>query len=164
MQERRRMRRFVLKLPCLICVMEPGLSDANDVLRMQTRNISTDGAYLSTESPLPEGTRMNIEMIVRRSLEAGDELAGSCISLRAMVVRTNERGMAVKFDEQYQISRITTLIAHNRAKARWMEMLTQNLGNVAASSQKLRSSAGTGVLQRTMLSAMDDGSKVMPVY
>jgi hypothetical protein len=93
---------------------------------MRTCNISSAGAYLATRSPLPEGTRMTIEMIVRHTAKTGDEPVGSCISLRGMVVRVNESGMAVEFDEQYQISRITKLIDQSRKKTRWMEMLTKN--------------------------------------
>jgi hypothetical protein len=124
MQERRSARRFDLKLPCLICVAED--ESAEEILRLETLNISTDGAYFATRTPLPNATRMSIEVVVQRPDEADDCRDGSCISLYGQVVRANDAGMAIRFDQQYQINRITRLIARSRVKTSWMEMLAGN--------------------------------------
>lgn len=121
MQERRREQRFDLKLPCLVTVLESGLN--KDLLQIETSNISYSGAYLCTSSPLPAGTCITIEVLVRLDKSETCAHPGSCINLNGQVLRSDAEGMAVKFDGRYQISSIERLVAANDTKARWLEMV-----------------------------------------
>ena len=160
MHERRSARRFDLKLPCLICVAEE--ESAEEILRVETLNISTDGAYCATRTPLPNGTRMSIEVVVQRPDEADDCRDGSCISLYGQVVRANEAGMAIRFDQQYQINRITRLIARSREKTSWMEMLAGKGRPDAVSSGRLSKPACARPMQDTAPVSMAGHTQLLP--
>jgi hypothetical protein len=115
------MRRFDLKMPCLICIVEPELPE--DVFRMETRNISSDGAYIAGTT-FPPATRITMEVLVRRLTETENGHADSCISVRGEVIRCDAGGMALHFDGQYQIARIAKMMAHGQAKLQWLTSLT----------------------------------------
>lgn len=160
MHERRCSRRFDLKLPCLICVAED--DHPEEILRTETLNISTDGAYFATGTPLPPDTPMSIEVMVQRSAEGQECQDGSCISLNGRVVRSNAAGMAVRFDQQYQITRITRLIAQSRAKASWMEMLTGNGNPTTSASRQMPAPKADRIMKEAALRSPVGRSQLMP--
>ena len=160
MNERRCSRRFDLKLPCLICVAED--EHPEEILRTETLNISTDGAYFATGKPLPPDTRMSIEVIVQRSAEEIDCHNGSCISLHGRVVRSNTAGIAVRFDQQYQITRITRLIAQSRAKSSWMEMLTIKGRSTAIASRHASTTSASDAMAQAISRTMAGSSGLVP--
>ncbi len=123
MEEKRTMRRFSLRLPCLICVLDNCVGEA--VYPTETDNICSGGAFLRTETPMPPGTRLSIELLVRRGAEAQPARAESCVCLTAEVVRSDPAGMAVRFDGPYQIVSIAKLMQFGRARSQWMETLAQ---------------------------------------
>jgi hypothetical protein len=129
MDERRTMRRFSLRLPCLICVLDNCVEEA--VYQMETDNISTGGAYLRTAVPMPPETRLNLELLVRRGGEAQQSCPESCVCLSGQVMRSDPTGMAVRFDGSYQIVGIAKLIQFSRARSQWMEALAQCFGKTA---------------------------------
>ena len=47
-------------------------------------------------------------------------MAGTCISLRAKVVRNDAGGMALAFHEAYQIMKIETIMGMGEVRARWI--------------------------------------------
>jgi hypothetical protein len=129
MDERRTMRRFSLRLPCLICVLDNCVEEA--VYQTETDNISTGGAYLRTAVPMPPETRLNLELLVRRGGEAQQSCPESCVCLSGQVMRSDPTGMAVRFDGSYQIVGIAKLIQFSRARSQWMEALAQCIGKPA---------------------------------
>jgi hypothetical protein len=123
MEDRRTMRRFSLRLPCLICVLDDCVGEA--VYPTETENICSGGAFLRTGNPLSPGTRLTIELLVQRGNEAPQARAESCVCLTGEVVRCGPQGMAVRFDAQYQIVRIAKLLRFSQARTQWMETLTR---------------------------------------
>lgn len=160
MNERRCSRRFDLKLPCLICVAED--EHPEEILRTETLNISTDGAYFAIGKPLPHDTRMSIELMVQRSAEGSDCHDGSCISLHGRVVRSNAAGIAVRFDQQYQITRITRLIAQSRAKTSWMEMLTAKGRPATFRERQVSVHKAAETMKEAVTRTMEGKSQLMP--
>ncbi|MBT8340161.1 MAG: PilZ domain-containing protein [Desulfatitalea sp.] len=106
MEECRTDRRFELKLPCLIYAAD-GL---NGSVKCQTvtSNVSVGGALVETDLQLPIGKRVSIELLIQR-----DELFGndhnSCIKLRGQVIRADECSVALSFDKEYWIVRISNV-------------------------------------------------------
>jgi hypothetical protein len=118
MEDRRQMRRFTLRLPCLIY----DCNDACDELlfEAQTINVSIGGAFVETDQFVPEGTPVQINLLIRR--QERPELAGggSCISLNGHVVRSNATGLGVAFGDQYRIMRTLQLAGQCRAVSQWL--------------------------------------------
>lgn len=103
MQERRHIRRFNLKLPCIIKAVR---RQADMAFEVMTRNISAGGAYINIAEPLPVGTHLTIEVMIRRKAGDASHSGCGCVKVGAEVLRTDALGMAVEFDDQYRIFQI----------------------------------------------------------
>ena len=101
--ERRGVERFDLEIPAKIQVeaaeMDP---EGFDLL---TENISSGGAYFRTSQPLPEGTELKIELILRldRLQAFRGDISHVHVELKGKVVRCEDAGMSVCFDPKYRI-------------------------------------------------------------
>ncbi len=101
MEERGEFERFDLELPARVEVEAPGQKD--EPFSLKTSSISTGGAFFHTERPLSEGTRLRLNLIL--AIEKLKKLTGSqChISVKGTVVRSEERGMAIRFQRNYKM-------------------------------------------------------------
>jgi hypothetical protein len=93
-QEKREVQRFDLRLHTVLEELE---NRANQV-ELFTRDISSDGAYLCMENPLPLDTSVELTFFlpVRRRIR-------SKIQTNGRVIRSEKEGMAVRFEANYQI-------------------------------------------------------------
>ena len=100
--EKRKMERFSLELPT--CLIVNNSNRKQETLELQTSNVCEGGAFVKTDEPLSIGTKVGINMIC--SLERLKKFRGkkSLINLSGSVIRTDEKGMAICFDEKYTIS------------------------------------------------------------
>jgi hypothetical protein len=100
--EKRKMERFFLELPT--CLIVNNSNRKQETLDLQTSNVCAGGAFVKTDEPLSIGTKVVISMII--SLERLKKFRGkkSLINVSGSVVRTDEKGMAICFDEKYTIS------------------------------------------------------------
>ena len=100
-REKRKLERFSLKLPGQISVVG---EENQETLDFVTRDICAGGAFFHTENPLPIGTLVKIDLVLSlkelKKLEADKAL----IKVTGAVIRTDENGMAIYFDESYKIS------------------------------------------------------------
>jgi hypothetical protein len=106
-EERRHLERFPLKATAVI---ETAVENEEKVLELYTRDISSSGAFFSTQSALPPGASVRITLFL---LIAGlKQLYGHPgkikITTDGTVVRSNNDGMAVVFDQRYQMSAVTS--------------------------------------------------------
>jgi hypothetical protein len=103
MEEKRRLERFCLEIPAAIELLN---SDHEErLLNLPTTNVCSDGAYFHTRSPLPEGTRVKIDLVLpleRLKGLKGDRKRAS-IKVTGTVVRSESEGMAICFDEDYHL-------------------------------------------------------------
>ena len=103
-ENKRTLDRFSLSIPATIEVVFEGLNgDEAEVMNLETRDVCAGGAFFNTDRPLPEGTQVKIEM--KLSLDRLKELAGrqALISVTGKVIRTEEGGMAVRFEPDYTL-------------------------------------------------------------
>jgi hypothetical protein len=93
-QEKRGVQRFDLKLHTLLTELE----DRADQIELYTRDISSDGAFLCMENPLPLDTPVQLTFFlpVRRQIR-------SKIQTNGRIVRSESQGVAVRFESNYQI-------------------------------------------------------------
>ena len=100
MHERRKYERFDLRLPGKIEMVTLGKPE---VFGAVTRDVSAGGAFFHTAEPVPEGVRVKLIMIL--SSEKLKELTSAecLIKIGGTVVRSGPKGMAIGFDENYQV-------------------------------------------------------------
>ncbi len=129
MQERRKTRRFSLKLHCLVTV--PGNHRGNAAYQMETLNISSSGIYIRTVTPFSIGDCIDIDVMVVLPEASQCNSDGSCITLSGKVLRADANGMAVMFTRPYRITGLQKLISLNRTKTHWMEMMARKARGVS---------------------------------
>jgi hypothetical protein len=133
MEDRRQMRRFTLRLPCLIYDWD----DVRDELLFEawTVNISTGGALVKTDQRLPVGMPVQVNLLIRRN--GTDEVVdtGGCVSLNGRVVRVDEAGLGVAFSEEYRIMRTSHLFGQCNAVSHWLRQ-TRDDGRIFLSTSR----------------------------
>ncbi len=92
--ERRDLSRFDLKLRSVLKRMREG----EEVLELFTRDVSSKGAFFLTSNPLPIDTTLAMTLF----LPVGQSAIGK-IGVAGKVVRTEDEGMAVRFDRGYTL-------------------------------------------------------------
>ena len=105
-KERRKLERFNLQLPAKIESMASGEDLENMALPdILTSDICSGGAFFQTAAPLPEGTEVKIDLILPLdNLEKiKDNFQHVYVAVTGMVLRSEQRGMAVSFNRNYQI-------------------------------------------------------------
>jgi hypothetical protein len=133
MEDRRHMRRFTLRLPCLIY-------DWNDLreellFEARTLNISTGGALVETDQRLPAGMPVHVNLLIRRN--GTDEVidTGGCVNLSGRVVREGDTGVGIAFSEEYRIMRTMHLFGQCNAVSHWLRQ-TKAEGNAFLSNSR----------------------------
>ena len=104
MEERRKLERFELVAPARVVVeLESGKKKEFD---LTTKDVSSDGAYLLSSQPLPEGASVKMEFLL--SLDALRKLAGekgrAKIRVKGKVIRVDSNGAAIRFASKYKIT------------------------------------------------------------
>lgn len=101
MEERRQIERFSLVIPARLAVSKTGKK--KEIMEMRTDNISSGGAFFHTRQTVPEGTQVELDLIL--DTDRLKEILGaqSYIKVSGKVIRVEPQGMAVSFDDRYEI-------------------------------------------------------------
>jgi hypothetical protein len=99
--EKRKVERFDLQLEALISL--PGEAPHADTGSLFTRDISMNGVFLITETPLPVGAKINVDMILTLGGGKKQDSQQAWIKASGKVLRTDNQGMAVGFDDKSRI-------------------------------------------------------------
>jgi c-di-GMP-binding flagellar brake protein YcgR len=101
MEDQRSFERFDLKVPAKVGIR--GAEHERVEISLLTRDICAGGAYMETETPLPQGTRVKVDFML--SIEKLKEMLDSqCrVLVEGEVIRTENNGVAIRFDDNYQI-------------------------------------------------------------
>ena len=101
MKERREFERFDLELLARVEVETPGREI--EPFSLKTSNISAGGAFFPIAEPLSEGTKVQLNLLL--VVEKLKKLTGyEChIKVKGTVVRSEEAGMAVRFQRNYKM-------------------------------------------------------------
>ncbi len=109
MHEQRSIQRFNLELTSSVSLGNP--HNNGKWISVMTSNISAGGTFLRTPQPLPVGTRVNLEVVLPLR-EKRSWLKNSLIIISGVVIRTEEAGMALRFDDEYQILPLLEPVLH----------------------------------------------------
>jgi hypothetical protein len=99
--EKRKVERFDLELEAFVSL--PGETDPSDMGKLVTRDVSMNGVYLVTDAPLPVGSKVNVDMILTLGGRKKQNAQQAWIKASGKVLRTDNQGMAVSFDDQSRI-------------------------------------------------------------
>lgn len=98
---KRKMRRFALQIPACLRVDDEGtVSPSNDYV---TKDISSEGAFITTSKPLPLGTRIIAQFFISNQFETDQQTTVTRLETTGKIIRNSMEGMAVLFDRQCQI-------------------------------------------------------------
>lgn len=102
--------RYDLSVPVRITGIE---GEQQEILNTRAKNISSKGAYIALDAPLPEGKHVKIELLLPASklLKIIGEQKKVMIRVDGTVVRSEAEGMAIHFEKEYEI---TSLESHER--------------------------------------------------
>jgi hypothetical protein len=99
--EKRKVERFDLQLEAFISL--PGNVSQNQTESLITRDLSMCGAFLITDRPLPVGSKVCVDMILTLEGQKKKNAQKAWIKASGKVLRTDNEGMAVGFDDQSRI-------------------------------------------------------------
>jgi len=98
---KRRLERFRLEIPANLLMMN---RDESQSFQFLTGNICSGGAFLYTNQKIPIGTEINVELVIPvrklKRINADNVL----IKVNGAVIRNEENGIAVCFDNNYKIT------------------------------------------------------------
>ncbi|UCB49204.1 MAG: PilZ domain-containing protein [Deltaproteobacteria bacterium] len=102
-KERRKLQRFSLEIPARVEVISG--EKQKGTIEVLTSDICAGGAYFKTPRPLPEGTQVKIDMVLplEHLRKLSEEYNRAYIKVSGTVLRTESSGMAVSFDEDYEL-------------------------------------------------------------
>lgn len=106
MTEKRKYERFSLTLPTR---MEIIISEKKQLFKFQTRDISSAGAFILTTEPFSDGTRFKLEFTLTSNWNKETTGALSLIKCEGNVVRSIPEGVAIQFDRDCQIVKLSDL-------------------------------------------------------
>jgi hypothetical protein len=99
--EKRKVERFDLELEAFVSI--PGDTDPAEMGSLVTRDVSMSGVYLVTNTPLPVGSKVNVDMVLTLGGRKKQNSQQAWIKASGKVLRTDNQGMAVSFDDQSRI-------------------------------------------------------------
>ena len=101
MIEKREVERFDLQLEAFVSL--PGEDSNTDMGNLVTRDISMNGVFLITDRPLPVGSKVNVDMILTLGGKKKHDSQQAWIKASGKILRTDNQGMAVGFDDKSRI-------------------------------------------------------------
>jgi hypothetical protein len=109
MEERRKSDRFDLQARTRIVVESQG--GEKDVFSVVTKDVSLTGAFVLSPEPLAEGVTVRLEMLMPlqtlHGIIGGEPVADQSekvqVTVSGKVVRSDDNGMAIKFESEYRI-------------------------------------------------------------
>ena len=106
MQYKRKLERFSLKAPAKIIPIDSNRKKS--AFDLETNNVSAGGAFFHTSQSLPEGTQVEVDVVL--PLDKLEILRDSSkqvhLKISGRVVRSETEGIAVCFDKDYQIRQL----------------------------------------------------------
>lgn len=114
MIERRKVERFELSLQASVSVCGGELSNAPVFLT--TKDISMTGAYFKTPDPLPVGTKVDVDMLLRLGDVSSAGARKAWVKASGAVYRIDPSGMVIRFDKDSKILPFTAEMSSSKLK------------------------------------------------
>jgi hypothetical protein len=105
-KEKRQHERHTISLPIKLTPLTSGTKAVYDVV---TRNISASGTFIAAPMPFPHGTRFSLDFKIPNDKIREPKDVESLKDVTGRIVRSNPHGMAILFDEEFQIESLRAL-------------------------------------------------------
>ena len=105
MENRREHKRFKIKCSTRIEAMPKDSEEKTRILRLDTHNICSGGAYFHTLTPLQEGTPVKIDIVVESKNLRYPIDRRLLVYVEGIVSRSEPKGMAIRFMAEPEIMR-----------------------------------------------------------
>ena len=105
--DRRKTERYSLEIIANISASSLEDMEERTHVSLKTVDISSGGAFFKTSHPLPEGSKLEIELYL--PLDQLKTIKGNRvrINVSGKVIRTMQEGMVVCFDDNYDIAKVS---------------------------------------------------------
>ena len=106
--DKRKAERYDLDILVELTADESKEKETHRFRGLHTNNISSEGAFIATKKHIPEGSHVELELLlpVEKLLEIIGQRKKIKVKVKGRVVRTGAEGIAVQFDKGYKISAI----------------------------------------------------------
>ncbi|MCP4022216.1 MAG: hypothetical protein GY729_10270 [Desulfobacteraceae bacterium] len=105
-EEKRLYERYEIDFPAQLTVdKEEGTQVLKD---LHTDNISTGGAFINTDQPLPVGTNVNVTLVLPLDELKKIKAYKVNVNISGQVIRQQKNGVVIGFDKTYLITRSLT--------------------------------------------------------
>jgi hypothetical protein len=104
-EQKRKMERFPVQLPTSIFLAGEEHQEAMNFL---TSDACAGGVFIQTDKPLPLGAEVKIELVLPRIELKNFEGKGAMMKVSGEVIRVTGEGMAISFNEDYNIWPLST--------------------------------------------------------
>jgi hypothetical protein len=118
MKDRRSLERFKLKLPARIELVPDHGQAREEALSLWTTDICAGGAFFSRKNSLSKGTRVKIDLVLPIGSPEASGGEGANIKVGGLVCRSDAEGMAIHFNENYQMTPLNRRSARDLLKER----------------------------------------------
>ena len=105
-KERRIIERFSLRIPTIIEILPPTKETTYNLI---STNISARGAFFLTSNPIKKHTRVQLTLTIPSKILKKLTGTQSRVKVKGTVVRSDQTGFAICFDENYEITPKKTL-------------------------------------------------------
>jgi len=100
--EKRQLERFKLQLLSHVTVR--GKDKEIKSIKLLTQDVCSGGAFIKTPDPLSVGTQVDLDLIIKIDRLKVIPGSSALVNLTGTIIRTHNEGMAICFDEDFQIS------------------------------------------------------------
>ena len=100
---KRQMERFYMNIPVIVTIRDERGSGSNTQSESQTKNVCAGGAFIISNDPPQVGTEVDIDLHLSFFRGNNEHERRSNIHVSGSVIRTESNGVAIKFDDKYQI-------------------------------------------------------------
>jgi len=109
MKEKRVLERFDLRIPTQIRILNEEGDFKEGVVNLFTENICSGGAFFdkTNSNGLSEGTKVMMDMTLQSNKPKKSAMKPACIRVSGSVSRSSDQGLAIRFDEDYEIRPLT---------------------------------------------------------
>jgi hypothetical protein len=97
--DNRQMQRFPIAIPADIEPIDGG-EGSKLYLNLISRDVCAGGAFFLTAQPLKSGTQVMVNMFLKH---VHHTIETTSIKISGTIIRTEQKGMAVRFDKNYKI-------------------------------------------------------------
>lgn len=92
MRERRKFERFSVGFPVTLEVLEEDRKARPEEINLLTRDVCAGGAYLDTPAPLPEGTSVHMDILLKLDGQKEIEENRAHLKIDGWVLRAEQAG------------------------------------------------------------------------